>query len=244
MKKRHVIQLAACAVMTLALPPRLALTQAAPDPAERVAALKAALQQNQKQLRQYEWIETTTISLKGEEKSRKQQRCYYGADGQIQKLPIGDAAPAPQPAPQGGRRGGRIKQRVVENKKEDMREYMERAAGLVHRYIPPKPEQIQQARDAGKLAIKPLAQNQVRLEFAGYLQPGDAFAIDLDGAANRLTAIALATYLDKADEPVLLSVRFATLNDGTSYAARTTLDATEKQIRVVIENSGHRPMGQ
>ena len=44
---------------------------------QRVAALKKSLAESQAALRTYEWIETTTISLKGEEKSRKQMRCYY-----------------------------------------------------------------------------------------------------------------------------------------------------------------------
>jgi hypothetical protein len=221
-----------------------ARSQDAVTPAERVAAFKAALQQSQERLRQYEWVETTSLSLKGEEKSRKQQRCYYGADGKVQKVPVGDAAPAPAPQPSGGRRGGRIKQRVVENKKEDMREYMEQAAALIHRYVPPNPAQIQQAKDAGKLAVSPPGPGVVRLQFTGYLQPNDSFAIDIDGAANRLQGIALSTYLEKPDEPVMLTVRFVTLDDGTSYAAQTTLDAPEKKIRVVVENSGHRPVGR
>jgi hypothetical protein len=34
------------------------------------------------------------------------------------------------------------------------------------------------------------------------------------------------------------------LPDGTSYIAQTTLDAKAKNIRVVVENSGHRPAGR
>ena len=246
MKTHQISAHLAAALVVLVAMPEPALTQGAADAAERVAAFKAALQQNQERLRQYEWIETTILSLKGEEKSRKQQRCYYGADGKVQKVAVGDAAAAPAPAPQpsGGRRGGRIKQRVVENKKEDMREYMEQAAALIHRYVPPNPAQIQQAKDAGKLAVSPVGSGVVRLQFTGYLQPNDSFAIDIDGAANRLQGIALSTYLEKPDEPVMLTVRFATLDDGTSYAAQTTLDAPEKNIRVVVENSGYRPVGR
>ena len=41
--------------------------------------------------------------MKGEEKARKQNRCYYGADGKVQKTPI--AGDAPQAAAEsGGRR--------------------------------------------------------------------------------------------------------------------------------------------
>ena len=57
-----------------------------PSPDERVAALKQSLQESQGRIRQSEWIETTVISLKGEEKARTQKRCYYGADGGLEKL--------------------------------------------------------------------------------------------------------------------------------------------------------------
>jgi hypothetical protein len=120
--------------------------QAPPSPDQMVAALKQNLAESQKRLRQYEWIETTALSLKGEEKSRKQQRVYYGADGKLIKLPMGE--PPPQAAQGGGgRRGGRLKERIVENKKDEMADYMEKAAALIHQYVPPNPAQIQHAKD-------------------------------------------------------------------------------------------------
>lgn len=216
--------------------------QDAPTPEQRVAALKQSMQDSQARLRKYEWIETTIISLKGEEKARKQQRCYYGADGKVQKVPIGEAPP-PQQAQRGGRRGGgRVKEAIVENKKSDMQEYMERAAALIHQYVPPSPAQIQKVKDAGKLAIKPMDQGQVRLELNDYLQAGDRLAVDVNAAANSLAGLSVSTYLDKPDEVVALDVRLASLDDGTSYTAETTLDAKAKNIRVVIQNSGHRPL--
>ena len=88
---------------------------------QRVAAFKQAVQQSMAGLRKYEWIETITVSLKGEVKSQKQNRCYYGADGTIQKVPLSEAAPPPeQPT---GRRG-RIKSRIIAKKKEEMTDYM------------------------------------------------------------------------------------------------------------------------
>ena len=216
-----------------------------PSTEERVAALKKSLQENQARLRQYEWIETTIISLKGEEKARKQQRCYYGADGKIQKLPIQSEPQAQQAAGDGGgRRGGRMKKKIVENKKNDMQDYMERAGNLIQLYLPPNPAQIQQAKDGGELALKPLGSGRVRLEFTGYIQAGDSMAIDIDSAANQLSGIALATYLGKPEDAVTVNVQFASLPDGTSYIAQTALDAKAKNIRVVVENSGYRPIAR
>src|SRR4026208_888947 len=101
-------------------------SQAPPSPDQLVAALKQNLGESQKRLRQYEWIETTAISLKGEEKSRKQQRVYYGADGKLTKVPMGEPKPAAEPSGGGGRGrrgGGRIKENIIENKKDEMVEY-------------------------------------------------------------------------------------------------------------------------
>jgi hypothetical protein len=214
----------------------------APTPDKIVAAVKQNLAESQKRLRQYEWIETTIISLKGEEKARKQARVYYGADGKLTKQPMGQ--PAPEPEPSGGRRSGRLKERVVENKKDEMQDYMERAGKLIHSYVPPDPAQIQQAKDKGNMQVKPQPQGTVRVEFADFIQPADRLALDVDPQSALLSALDVATYLEKKEDAVTLAVRFGTLTDGTSYTAQTTLDAKAKNIRVVVENSGHRPLSK
>ncbi len=217
--------------------------QAAPTAEQRVAALKQNLQNDQRAIRGYEWIETTIISLKGEEKARKQNRCYYGADGKVQKVAIGEPAPAPQAPAAGGRRGGgRLKKKIVENKKEDMQDYMEKAAALIHGYVPPDPARIKTAKEGGKLAVTPAGNGRVRLAFTDFLQPADSLAFEIDGATSRLAGIAIATYLEKKEDVVTLDVRFGALPDGTGYTAQTQLDAKAENIRVVIQNTGHRAL--
>ena len=234
----------AALLVMLGLPLAVSANQAALTPDQRVAALKQSLADSHARIQKYEWVETTIISLKGEEKARSQKRCYYGADGKVQKLEIGEA-PAARPAPKGGgRRGGRLKEKIVENKKSDMHEYMERAAALIHQYVPPAPAQVQKVKDAGKVAITPIDQGRVRVALTDYLQAGDRLAIDLNAAANTLAGLTVNTYLDKAEDVVALAVNFGALADGTSYTAQTTLDAAAKNIRVVIQNSGHRPLTQ
>jgi hypothetical protein len=55
----------------------------APSPDERLATLKKSLAESAMRIRQYQWVETTAISLKGEEKSRSQKTVFYGADGKL-----------------------------------------------------------------------------------------------------------------------------------------------------------------
>ncbi len=240
MKRRHIP--AVVILVALLGAPLLDARQApaasggAPD---AVAALKESLQEGQKLIRQYEWIETTIISLKGEEKARKQNRCYYGADGKVQKIAIGEPAAAPQESGRGGR-GGRVRERIVENKKDEMQEYMAQAVELVHKYVPPAPAQIQAAKDAGRVTVQPQASGRVRLEIAQYLQPGDKLAFDIDGANSRLLGLGVDTYLEKPEDTVTLAVEMAALPDGATYAAQTTFEARAKNISVVIQNTGHR----
>jgi hypothetical protein len=66
----------------------------------------------------------------------------------------------------------------------------------------------------------------------------------VDAAANRLLGLGVNTYLDKPDESVTLAVQMNALPDGALYAAQTTLDAKAKNITVVIQNSGHRPVSR
>src|SRR4051812_30083039 len=235
------IWLVAVLALGASLAARAEAQQAAPTTQERVAALKQSMQESQTKIRQYEGNETTIISLKGEEKARTQKRCSYGADGKLQKVPVGSPAPAPQASDGGGRRG-RVKAKVVENKKDDMKDYMERAAALVQQYVPPQPADIQRAKDAGKVTANPAGAGLVRLEFPDYLKSGDRLSIDVDAAANQLRGLTVASYLDQADDAVTLAVQLGTLPDGTGYTAQTTLDAVAKKIRVVIQNAGHHPL--
>ena len=243
MKKQHLAALATVVGVVIAWAGAGA-AQAPPTPDQMVASLKQNLAESQKRLRQYEWVETTSISLKGEEKSRKQQRAYYGADGKLAKVPLGDPAPQAQQGGGRGRGSGRMKERIVENKKDEMTDYMERAAALIQQYVPPSPENIQKAKDAGKMAVRPPEQGKVRVEFPDFVQPSDLLAIEVDAKAMLLSALNVATYLEKKEDAVTLDVRFATLTDGTAYTARTTLDAKAKNITVVVENSGHRPLAR
>jgi hypothetical protein len=214
---------------------------AAGGKADAVAALKQSLQQGLAKARGYEWVETTIISLKGEEKARKQNRCYYGADGKVQKVSLDPAPAAEKPAAGGGRRGGRVKEKVVENKKDEMQEYMKNAAALIHSYVPPDPAKIQAAKDAGRVTATPQG-SAMRIAIAQYLQPGDALTIDLDPAAGKLLGLGVNTYLQKKEDVVTLDVKMNSLADGALYAAQTTLEAKAKNITVVIQNTGHRPV--
>ncbi len=224
----------ACSIISLLTP--AILRAQSPDLQQRVAALKQSAAQDQQSIRQYEWIETTVISLKGEEKSRQQKRCYYGAEGSLQKV-TESAAPAPEK-----KRG--LRGRVAENKKEELTDYMKQAVALVKTYVPPDPTKIQAVKEAGKISLDmPGAGKGARLNFRDYAKPGDVLSVEVDPASNRVMGLTVATYLDDAKDSVTLDVRFSSFPDGTGYPATQVLVAKAKNLSVNVTNSGYRKVG-
>jgi hypothetical protein len=214
--------------------PGIAVAQA-PQPSvqERVALLKGSFAASQANLRQYEWIETTVVSLNGEEKSRKQQRCYYGADGVLQKVLV-DASPPPPTKP--GLRG-----RIIANKTAELTDYMKSAVSLVKSYLPPDPAKIQASQNAGKVSIQVLDPGKrAQVNFHDYQKPGDNLAVVINLANNVVAGIGVSSYLDSPTDVVTLDAKMGQLNDGTIYTSDTTLNAAAKNLTVTVQNTGYR----
>ncbi len=220
--------------VTLAALGTMALAAAqAPTSEERVAALKANLATSQTLLKQYEWIEVTVLSLKGEEKSRTEFRCYWGADGKVQKVPVGAT---PSTDKKRGLRG-----KIVEKKKGELGEYMDSAVELVKSYVPPDPARIEAVKSAGKMSLTP-AGSRMRIDFADYQKPGDKLSVELDMAKNTLLGLTVASWLKDAQDVISLKAGFGSLNDGATYPAEITLSAPSQNLEVKITNSGYKKM--
>ena len=211
------------------------------DPAapkkDHAAAIKDSLQKSGAALRQYEWVETTAVSMKGEEKSRTQNKCAYLPDGKVMKTPLS------APPPDSGKQPRGVKGKVVENKKEEIGEATKEAVALVKQYVPPDPAKIQAAKAAGKVSVTPPdASGQVKVVIKDYLKPGDSLTIDVNAATDRMAGMTVATFTDKK-EPVGLKVAWGALPEGWVYPAKIQLDVPAQKLGVAIENSGYKKIG-
>lgn len=219
-----------------------ALAQA-PDSADKMQALRDSLALSKEQIKAYEWIETIVVQRDGEQKARIQNRVYYGADGKLQKVQVSSTTSQQSGRTPRGVRGA-IRAKVVENKKEELTDYMKAAVKTVKLYVPPNPDEIKQAREAGKVSFTPLDPGKrVRLNFRDYEKPGDTLSMEMDFANSRIAGIAVHSYIDDPSDVVTLNGSFQSLPDGTTYPARVVLEAPEKDIAIVVTNSGHRKQG-
>lgn len=201
---------------------------------EKLAAVKQAAAENKQKLHQYQWIETTQLTLKGDPKPPTKNSCVYGPDGKVQKTMIG--APPPPPS------GGKMKQKVIAKKKAEMKDYMQDVKAVLAMYVPPDPQKMQADFQAGKLSMNPVP-GAVNLIFADYAQPGDKMTLTFDTATKKIKGLSINTYMGDEKDVVTLQVQMAALPDGTSYESQTVLSATAKQLVVTTINSDYQKIG-
>jgi len=226
------------AAMLAAIVPAIAQTGggAGAELQQKLAAVKQSVGENQQKLHKYQWKETTQLTLKGDPKPPSQSACQYGPDGKVQKTPL--TAPPPPP------NGGRMKQRVIANKKEEMKDYMGQVKVLLAKYVPPDPQSMQQAFQAGKVSLSPNPTSGVtQMVFKDYALPGDQMTLSFDMAAKKISTVKVNTYMDDPKDVVTLAVQFASLPDSTNYVQQSVLDATAKKLMVTTTNSDYKALG-
>jgi hypothetical protein len=205
-----------------------------PELQQKLAVVEQAVAQNKQKLQQYQWTETTQLTLNGDAKPPSQNMCQYGPGGQVQKTPMSPPPPPPS--------GGRLKQRVIANKKGEMQDYMGDVKSLLAMYVPPDPQKMEQAYQAGKVSLNP-AGGMVNLIFKDYAQPGDQMTLTFDTAAKKVVSLSVNTYMGQSKDAVTLQVQMASLPDGTNYVQQTVLNATAKKLVVTTNNSNYQKVG-
>jgi hypothetical protein len=226
------------AVVVAAMVPAFAQMGGAPggELQEKIAAIKQSAAENQQKLHRYQWMETTQLTLKGDPKPPKTSMCQYGPDGTVQKTPMG---PPPQPPS-----GGRMKQRIIEKKTEEMQQYMGQVKTLLALYVPPDPQKMAQAFQAGNASLSSSPGSPVaQIIFKNYSQPGDQLTLSFDTTARKITTVNVNTYMDEPKDVVTLAIQMASLPDGTNYVQQSVLNATAKQLQVTTTNSNYQLLG-
>jgi hypothetical protein len=203
------------------------------DMKETIAMIKTNLADSKGKLKKYEWIETTTIFLKGEQKSVKQNQCYYGVDGKLVKVETGGSTPNKTP---GGLRG-----KIAQNKKDEMSDYVKAAIAKIQTYLPPDPEKLQQIYAAGKATVQVLDPGKkFKLNFPDYNEQADMLSVSVDKENKKIMAVDVSTSVDDPNQRVVFNITYNNLPDGTQYVDSTSLDAQAKNLKIVLENSGYK----
>ncbi len=219
------------AMLALSIP---AFSQTA-DSKAIMAQIKQNLEASMQNLKGYEWLETTTIYKDNEAKSKSQNQCYYDVNNKLVKVPTAASSGGDEKQARG------LRGKIVENKKEEMSAFVKQCIAKVHEYLPPNPAKLQTTYASGKTSVQVLEPNKkFRLDFSDYLQAGDKLGVSIDKEKNLLTGINVDTYVEKPENKVNFSIRYALLPDGTQYPEETVMLLPSEGLKVVIRNEGYR----
>ena len=225
-----------------ATPPAAAATTpavtppAATGPESHIEGIKQSLAASAVAIKSYEWTQTVALSLKGEEKSRKDYKCSYGADGKVQKTAV------PSTATEETKKKKGLRGKAVANKMEDIQATLKAATELMDQYSPLDPAKIQAAKAAGNVSVSvPGADNRVRVTIKNYLKQGDVVEVEVDGAKNTLQGVTITSAMDQGDVkgPVTAKVTYAALADGTQYTIKQVLDMKAQSLKVDVDNGSY-----
>jgi hypothetical protein len=199
-----------------------------PDMQAKVAAFKQQVSENMAALHKYQWLQTTTVALKGEVKQTQVASCSYQGPG---KPVCTEVSSTPSEAPH----GGPMMKHAIEKKIAEMKAYMDSVKTLVGMYVPPNAEKIEAARASGNIAVSqnPMT-NTTSILISNYAEQGDKLTVAISDATKKVSALNVDTWLGAPSGVVSLAVTFATLGDGTNYAAKKVLNATANDIVVTI----------
>jgi hypothetical protein len=230
MNRRSLIARAGVAALAAVVLTSSAQAQGAPNP--EVEAIKTAMGANAAAQRNYAWMETTQLALKGEVKSTTTSSCQYTAGGTKPTCTVTSAPPEEQ------KQRGPVRRSVKDSKVEDLVAYMDSVKALVAQYVPPQASLIQAAQGRGDMATAPNpTDGTMKLTISNYLQKGDAVIITVNQATHQVNHVAVNTWLNDPTATVTLDVAFTTLPNGVSFASTKTLTAAAKEIVVTITDA-------
>ena len=115
---------------------------------------------------------------------------------------------------------------------------------VLAQYAPLDPAKIQAAKAAGNISVSvPDQAGRVRVTIKSYLKPGDQVEVAVDGASNKLQGVSISTIADD-NSPVLASVTYSSLVDGTLYASSEVMEVKAQNLKVNVQNSGYKKHSQ
>ena len=197
--------------------------------------IQQSIAANQQRLAHYTWQEQQTVSLKGEVKSQTLYQVQMGPNGRPQKTQLS----APPPPPE----GRRMKERIIEKKEGELKDYAQQISALVHSYVPPNPQKMQQAFQQGSGSLSRAGAGTVQLAFPNYNMQGDSLKLNINTGDKGIQSVDVSSYLNNdPKDAVTFTAQFSRLPDGTNYMSSATVNGEKEHLTIQIQNMNYQPL--
>jgi len=197
---------------------------------QKLQEIQQATAMNEQQLRGYQWIETTTLTIEGKPRPPQQSLCRYGPDGTVHKTPM-QAQQAPQVS------GGPLRKHIAEKKIEEFQEEVAQIHALTAMYLPLSHAKLGQALHVNRVDLERDGANGSAIIVNDYAKPGDQLRISLNVSTMHVQRIEVKSYFDQPSDALTADVQFSLLPDGTTYPSVSTINAPSKKISITTVSS-------
>ena len=221
-----------CAIIAL-LATSMCFAQTQPQSPELQGAIKTMQEvtaRNEQQLRSYQWTESVTLTINGNQKPSKQSICRYAPDGGLIKTPV--SPPQQQPTVN----GGLLRRMIAEKKVEEFQKETADIHELTTKYLPINHDALRDALSTRRVDFEHDGPGNTAIIIHDYAKPGDEFRILLNPATMHIERIIVRSYFEKPEDGFSASVDFSYLGDGTSYPSLTIVSAPTKKILISTVN--------
>lgn len=198
---------------------------------QKAQAMQQAAAENEQRLHQYQWIETTSVTMNGTPRPSKQMICRYSPYGTLVKTPIGSQSGPPQAS------GGPLRRHIVEKKIEKAEQELAATRGLTAMYLPLNAGALKQAMQIRRVDFEHKPAGGNALVINDYAKQGDKLTLDLDKATFQLRRIVVNSYFDSPADVFTATVQFSILQDGTTYPSITTIEVPGKKLSITTLSS-------
>jgi type II secretory pathway pseudopilin PulG len=196
---------------------------------QKVAEAKQLMLVNRQQLSRYTWQLQETVSVNGDVKEVSVYQVQLGPDGQQVRTLVSQPV-----APQTSDRQHGLRHRMT----DDFKQYAGQVAALAKSYAQPDPGKLQQLAAQGAVSLRSGgAPGYAPIVISNWVKQGDSVILTLSENPKALYAVNVNSYLSGPSDVVTVQVRYATLPDGTHYAATTTVNGQSKNLTVTDQSS-------
>jgi hypothetical protein len=136
-----------------------------------------------------------------------------------------------------------MKEHIIEKKTEELKQYAQQISELVHSYVPPNPQKMQQAFQQGSAAISKAGPDAIQVAFTNYNMQGDSMKLVFNTAQKGIQSVQVSSYLNNdPSDAATFDAQFSKLPDGTNYMSSATVNGQKKQLTIQIQNMNYQPL--
>jgi hypothetical protein len=216
------------------------LCMAQGDPAQLALEHSKSLKQNMGLLKQYSWKSRVEVEVKGEKKGTQLAQVRFNSEGEYERTTMGGESDVKK------KRG--IRGRIQKSKQKEAKEFTQDVVRLLVKYAMPSTGKMVDFFEKVTFTQSTAEGGSVQIQGKGMQKKGDTVTMWVDPESQLPKKLKVRTWVPKDEDDderiwVDATTTYKILGNGASYPARTVVNVSAKETRLVMEQFDHIKQG-